>query len=111
MLSLLFSPIREFFKKGDLILLFLCLSSSTFVLALIYSATQYLGETRWIRFILVQFIAIVLGVVAYILLTFVEPNFRKYAFPQCREAKFVLAKLGNDAGIYGAAALILRNNG
>ena len=46
-----------------------------------------------------------------ILLTFVEPNFRKYAFPQCREAKFVLAKLGNDAGIYGAAALILRNNG
>ena len=56
-------------------------------------------------------LAIVLGVVAYILLTFVEPNFRKYAFPQCREAKFVLAKLGNDAGIYGAAALILRNNG
>lgn len=72
MLSLLFSPIREFFKKGDLILLFLCLSSSTFGLALIYSATQYLGETRWIRFILVQFIAIVLGVVAYILLTFVD---------------------------------------
>ena len=72
MLSLLFSPIREFFKKGDLILLFLCLASSTFGLALIYSATQYLGETRWIRFILVQFIAIVLGVVAYILLTFVD---------------------------------------
>lgn len=43
-----------------------------------------------------------------ILLTFVEPNFRKYAFPQCREAKFVLAELGNDAGIYGAAALVLR---
>ena len=72
MLSLLFSPIREFFKKGDLILLFLCLASSTFGLALIYSATQYLGETRWIRFILVQFIAIVLGVVTYILLTFVD---------------------------------------
>ena len=72
MLSLLFSPIREFFKKGDLILLFLCLASSTFGVALIYSATQYLGETRWIRFILVQFIAIVLGVVAYILLTFVD---------------------------------------
>lgn len=44
-----------------------------------------------------------------ILLTFVEPNFRKYAFPQCRGAKFVLAKLGNDAGIYGAAALILKS--
>lgn len=43
-----------------------------------------------------------------ILLTFVEPNFRKYAFPQCQGTKFVLAKLGNDAGIYGAAALVLR---
>lgn len=43
-----------------------------------------------------------------ILLTFVEPNFQKYAFPQCRGAKFVLAKLGNDAGIYGAAALVLQ---
>nr|WP_300835441.1 ROK family glucokinase [uncultured Acetatifactor sp.] len=46
-----------------------------------------------------------------ILLTFVEPNFKKYAFPQCRGAKFVLAELGNDAGIYGAAALLLRDNG
>lgn len=44
-----------------------------------------------------------------ILLTFVEPNFKKYAFPQCQGAKFVLAKLGNDAGIYGAAALILKS--
>lgn len=43
-----------------------------------------------------------------ILLTFVEPNFKKYAFPQCRGAKFVLAKLGNDAGIYGAAALVIK---
>ena len=43
-----------------------------------------------------------------ILLTFVEPCFQKYAFPQCRGAKFVLARLGNDAGIYGAAALLLR---
>ena len=40
-MSLLFSPIREFFKKGDVILLALCLAASTFGLALIYSATQY----------------------------------------------------------------------
>lgn len=46
-----------------------------------------------------------------ILLSFVEPNFQKYAFPQCRGAKFVLARLGNDAGIYGAAALVLSENG
>ena len=42
-----------------------------------------------------------------ILLTFVEPEFQKYAFPACRNAKFALAKLGNDAGIYGAAGLVL----
>lgn len=42
-----------------------------------------------------------------ILLSFVEPAFQKYAFHQCRGARFVLAKLGNDAGIYGAAGLII----
>lgn len=43
-----------------------------------------------------------------ILLSFVEPCFQKYAFRPCRETKFALAELGNDAGIYGAAGLILR---
>lgn len=43
-----------------------------------------------------------------ILLTFIEPEFQKYAFPPCRGVKFTLAELGNDAGIYGAAGLILR---
>ena len=71
-LSLLFSPIKDFFKKGDVILLGLCLAASAFGLALIYSATQYFGEMRWVRFVTVQFIAIVLGVIAYMLLTFVD---------------------------------------
>ncbi len=43
-----------------------------------------------------------------ILLSYVEPQFQKYAFQQCRGAKFALATLGNDAGIFGAAGLILR---
>lgn len=43
-----------------------------------------------------------------ILLSYVEPVFQKYAFEQCRGAKFALAQLGNDAGIFGAAGLILR---
>lgn len=71
-MSILFSPIKVFFKKGDVVLLLLCLAASAFGLVLIFSATQYLGETRWMRFVLVQLIAIVLGVVAYILLTFVD---------------------------------------
>lgn len=44
-----------------------------------------------------------------ILLTFIEPEFQKYALHACRNTKFALAKLGNDAGIYGAAGLVLGN--
>ena len=65
----LFSPIREFLRKGDLVLLSLCLLTSGFGLILIYSATQYTGKSR---FVLVQLIAIMLGVAAYVLLTFVD---------------------------------------
>ena len=43
-----------------------------------------------------------------ILLKYIEPAFRKYAFAPCRNAQFALATLGNDAGIFGAAGLILR---
>lgn len=42
-----------------------------------------------------------------ILLKYVEPAFKKYAFVACRDTKFALATLGNDAGIFGAAGLIL----
>lgn len=45
-----------------------------------------------------------------ILFDFIEPEFQKYAFQPCRAAEFVLAALGNDAGIYGAAGLILRED-
>ena len=69
LLSLLFSPIKEFWKKGDVILLGLCLAASTFGLALIYSATQY---QQSIKPVIIQAIAILLGVVAYVLLTFVD---------------------------------------
>ena len=42
-----------------------------------------------------------------ILFDFIRPPFEKYVFPGSRDAKFVLATLGNDAGIYGAAKLVL----
>lgn len=42
-----------------------------------------------------------------ILFDFIVPKFQKYAFVTCKEAQFALAALGNDAGIYGAAGLIL----
>ena len=42
-----------------------------------------------------------------ILCDYVSKNFEKYAFHGCKNAKFKLATLGNDAGIYGAAKLVL----
>lgn len=42
-----------------------------------------------------------------ILLEYIRPSFEKYVFAPCANVKFALATLGNDAGIYGAAALIL----
>lgn len=37
----------------------------------------------------------------------VQPAFAKYAFPATEATRFGLAMLGNDAGIYGAAKLVL----
>lgn len=42
----LFSPIQEFLKKGDLVLLSLCLLTSGFGVALIFSATRYNQNNR-----------------------------------------------------------------
>ena len=42
-----------------------------------------------------------------VLFEYIEKNYLKYAFHGTRNAKFCLATLGNDAGIYGAAKLIL----
>lgn len=42
-----------------------------------------------------------------ILFDYIRPPFEKYVFPGAKDAKFVLATLGNDAGIYGGAKLVL----
>ncbi|MCR5735630.1 MAG: ROK family glucokinase [Lachnospiraceae bacterium] len=42
-----------------------------------------------------------------ILFKFIEEPYRKYVFHASRDAKFALATLGNDAGIYGAVKLVL----
>lgn len=68
-MKFLISPLREFFRKGDCVLLSLCLLASSFGLLLIYSATRWDGNNKAF---LVQFIGICLGVAVYILLTFVD---------------------------------------
>ncbi|MBS5082897.1 MAG: ROK family glucokinase [Clostridiales bacterium] len=42
-----------------------------------------------------------------VLLDYIRKNYKKYAFSACKEAVFALAELGNDAGIFGAAKMIL----
>lgn len=42
-----------------------------------------------------------------VILEYIEPYYKKYVFPGSLDTKFALAALGNDAGIYGAAKLVL----
>ena len=42
-----------------------------------------------------------------ILLDYIGKYYRKYAFTSCKDCDFALATLGNDAGIYGGARLVL----
>ena len=68
-MSTLLSPFREFIRKGDLVLLSLCLSVSGFGLLLIYSATRFQSNNK---VVLVQLIGILLGVMLYIFITFLD---------------------------------------
>ena len=68
-MSALLSPFREFFQKGDRILLSLCLAASGFGVMLIYSATRWQHDYKEV---IVQLVAIFLGVIAYMVMTSVD---------------------------------------
>jgi rod shape determining protein RodA len=63
-------PLRTFFRKGDVVLLALCLIASGFGLVLIYSATRYDPALR--SYPIKQAIFIAMGVVVYVVLSFVD---------------------------------------
>ncbi len=42
-----------------------------------------------------------------VLLDYVEKYYQQYCFKSCKNVKFALATLGNDAGIFGSAKLVL----
>lgn len=100
-MSALFSPIREFIRKGDLILLTLCLAASGYGLLLIYSATRFEDNNKAI---LVQLIGIALGVLGYMILTFVDFQLfteKNWKFLFCFSVIFILlllTPLGDDVG-------------
>ena len=37
----------------------------------------------------------------------IQKHYIRHAFPSCKETPIKLATLGNDAGIYGAAKMVL----
>ena len=41
------------------------------------------------------------------LINLIEKHYKKYAFSLCKDTPIVIASLGNDAGIYGAAKMVL----
>ena len=71
----------------------------------------YLGEAMANLAVIVNPAVIVIGggvsKAGEVLLPYIEEPFKKRAFFADKETRFVLAKLGNDAGICGAARLIL----
>jgi len=62
--------LREFFRKGDMFLLSLCLIASTFGLVLIYSSTRYDPALRSSPYKQAAFIC--MGMVAYLIFTMVD---------------------------------------
>lgn len=64
--------VRDFFKKGDIVLLALCLLASAVGLALIYSATRYMNTYSYV---IKQAAFICVGVVLYFAATFVDIEF------------------------------------
>ena len=71
-MSWLRDSIRSFWQQGDRLLLTLCLLASGYGLVLIYSATRYLGEGDAMRCMVVQSVAILMGIVIYILMSSVD---------------------------------------
>ena len=63
---------RAFFEQGDRLLLTLCLMASGFGLVLIFSATRYLGAGDAARCMIVQTVAILMGIVIYMLMSSVD---------------------------------------
>ncbi len=72
---------------------------------------EYLGKALGVITAIVDPQAIVIGggvsKAGPILLEYVEKYYQKYCFKSCKDVKFALATLGNDAGIFGSAKLVL----
>ena len=66
------NTIRDFFQQADLVLLGLCVGATLFGLVLIYSSTRYMDRSDSLKMLLVQTAAMVMGIIAYFLLSMVD---------------------------------------
>lgn len=73
MLGRLQDLLRDFLRRGDILLLCLCLAAGTFGLVLIYSATRY--DPSLHSDVSKQAVFLVLGVIIYVILTLVDIEF------------------------------------
>ena len=78
-----FHEVRSFFRKGDLVLLGLCLVLTVFGIMVIASATNVENNPRYI---LVQTAGMILGVLLYIIVSSVDTE----AFSEHRSALVIL---------------------
>ena len=94
-----FRELRDFFRKGDLILLLLCLITSAFGVIMIASAKNYMGN---VRFIIIQVAAIAIGILAYVIVSAIDADFMsEYRMVFIGLSVFVLLLLipfGTDLG-------------
>ena len=61
--------ITEFYKRGDLLLLFLCVVTTIFGIVMIASATRYSGSSRYL---VVQSASLLLGILIYIAMSLLD---------------------------------------
>ena len=72
MLNRLKAILADFFQQADLVLLGLCCAATLYGMALIASATRFMGTSKMIRYVGVQGVAMLLGFCAYIFMSMVD---------------------------------------
>lgn len=65
----IFRAVGEFVKKADMLLLSLCITATIYGIVIISSATNYAGNSRYV---LVQLVAMLLGIALYVLFTLID---------------------------------------
>ncbi|MBR6377698.1 MAG: FtsW/RodA/SpoVE family cell cycle protein [Oscillospiraceae bacterium] len=65
----IWNGITDFYRRGDLLLLFLCVVATLFGIVVVASATRYSGSSRYV---VVQSVALVLGICLYAAVSLVD---------------------------------------